>query len=202
MTDQKTKNSNSKNTKTLSNSSSVNNAKTQVKSSPERKHKSQISEYGQQLREKQKIKNIYGISEKQFSNYVKSSTKNTGDNVTTPSLQIYRLLEMRLDNVVFRLGFAKTRPFARQMVSHGHIIVNGKKINIPSYIVKLNDIISIRPGSFNTKLFTNIKTKIENLNTEKWIEYDKEKLIGKIINKPSDIDDDFDITKVLEFYSK
>jgi len=133
----------------------------------ERKHRSQLSEYGSQMKEKQKIRNIYGVSEKQFSNYVKVSTKNTGDNKTSPALQLYRNLEIRLDNVVYRMGLAKSRALARQVVTHGHILVNGKRLDVPSHKIKIGDIVEIRQGSLVTKLFTDIIMKVKDVSNPK-----------------------------------
>jgi small subunit ribosomal protein S4 len=133
----------------------------------ERKHRSQLSEYGSQMKEKQKIRNIYGVSEKQFSNYVKASTKNTGDNKTSPALQLYRNLETRLDNVVYRVGLAKSRALARQVVTHGHILVNGKRLDVPSHKIKVGDIVEIRSGSLVTKLFTDIMAKVKDVSAPK-----------------------------------
>jgi len=167
----------------------------------ERKHKSTVSEYGLQMREKQKIKNIYGISEKQFANYVKISTSNTLKK-TTPALELYKMLESRLDNIVFRMGLINSRSFARQIVNHGHIRVNGKRLDIPSYLVKLNDLISIRPGSMGTNLFADKLNKIKDFSAPGWLEYDKTTITAKIVGGPNQMGDGFDMTKVLEFYSK
>lgn len=168
----------------------------------ERKHRSQLSEYGSQMKEKQKIRNIYGVSEKQFSNYIKASTKSTGDNKTAPSLQLYRNLETRLDNVVYRIGFAKSRALARQVVSHGHILVNGKRLDVASHKVKIGDVIEIRNGSLVTKLFTDMTIKNKDVSAPNWIEYDKAKVSAKIVGAPNEVEDGFDLAKVLEFYSK
>ncbi len=168
----------------------------------EKKHKSGISEYGIQMREKQKIKNIYGISEKQFVNYVKDAEKNTIITKISPILGVFINLETRLDNVVFRIGLAKSRALARQIVNHGHIIVNGKRINIPSYKVKIGDIVSVREGSRNTKLFTEVNSKLKDLSTPSWLIMDVAKLEAKMTALPKDIESGFDFTKVLEFYNK
>ena len=171
------------------------------KLSSERKHKAAISEFGLQMREKQKIRNLYGISEKQFANYVKASTKNISKTFS-PSLLLYRTLESRLDNIVFRMGLSQSRALARQIVNHGHIKVNNKKLDIPSYLVKLNDLISIRPGSLQTKLFSDISNKIKEVSTPAWLEYDKTKITAKILGGPNEIEVGLDLAKVLEFYSK
>ena len=168
----------------------------------EKKHKSPVSEYGQQMKEKQKIKNIYGISEKQFVSYVKNSEKNVKNTKIVPTLAIYLALESRLDNVVFRMGLAKSRSLARQMVSHGHILVNSKKINIPSHKVKVEDIISIREGSKVNKLFNDLANKLKDFVTPNWISFDIVKGEAKIIALPKEVEPGFDFAKVLEFYNK
>ena len=128
----------------------------------ERKHRSNVSEYGEQLRAKQKMRHTYGLREKQFAVYVARSTASheTGEGAASPSLKLVRELESRLDNIVFRAGFANTRALARQVVSHGHIIVNGRRINIASHQVKIGDSIAIREGSKSTKLFTDLGEKL------------------------------------------
>jgi small subunit ribosomal protein S4 len=168
----------------------------------EKKHKSPVSEYGQQMKEKQKIKNIYGISEKQFVSYVKNSEKNVKNTKIAPTLAIYLALESRLDNVVFRMGLAKSRALARQIVSHGHILVNGKKINIPSHKVRVEDIIAIREGSKVNKLFSDLANKLKDFNAPSWISLDIAKGEAKINSLPKEVEAGFDFAKVLEFYNK
>lgn len=166
-----------------------------------RKHRKTFSEYGFQLREKQKIKNIYGVSEKQFSSYVKEATSKHGVN---PANRLYENLETRLDSVVFRIGFASARSMARQMVSHGHITVNGRKVDVPSYRVKEGDVLEIRDGSKGKALFTDISSKLEKQNTPTWIKVDFKKAQGVIQGSPKLDKEDvvFNITSVLEFYSR
>lgn len=163
----------------------------------EKKHRSQISEYGIQMREKQKIKNIYGVSEKQFSTYVRNSEKSD-----IPALSIYVSLESRLDNVVYRMGLAKSRSLSRQIVSHGHILVNGKKLNIASYKVRIGDVVSVREGSKATKLFSDLSTKLKDYSAPNWLTLDTVKGEAKIIAMPKEIESGFDFSKVLEFYNK
>lgn len=172
------------------------------KSQIERKRKTNLSEYGIQMREKQKIKKDYGVSEKQFVSYVKYAQKSTINTKIAPALGIYIGLESRLDNLVFRMGFTKTRRAARQMVSHGHILVNGKKIDIPSHKVRINDIISVREGSKNTKLFREIPANERDFSPVAWISLDISKLEAKILALPKEIEAGFDFAKVLEFYSR
>jgi small subunit ribosomal protein S4 len=160
------------------------------------KRKRKLSEFGQQLREKQKAKVMYGIMEKQFSNMVKTLAKKKGE---TDEL-IISLLETRLDNLVFRLGFAKTRFMSRQLVSHGHITVNGKKVTIPSYHVKEEDVIAL-----NTKMQ-------KNVHIMKLLEEDREILpflekkghVGKLVRMPkrADIVVPFDTQLIIEYYSR
>ena len=168
----------------------------------EKKHKSPVSEYGFQMKEKQKIKNIYGVSEKQFVAYVKNAEKSTINTKIAPTLGIYIGLESRLDNVVFRMGLAKSRSLARQIVAHGHIIVNGKKVNIPSHKVRIGDVISVREGSRVTKLFTDAQTKLKDFTAPDWIALDAAKLEAKITSLPKEVESGFDFSKVLEFYNK
>ncbi len=158
------------------------------------------SEYGIQLNEKQKVKFIYGLLEKQFKKYYVMATKKNG--VTGEML--LQILESRLDNVVFRLGFSKTRNEARQMVSHGHIEVNGSKVDIPSYLVKAGDVISIRESS---RSLSGIKTSViknENRKVPSWLEADKANFSGKVLNLAARSDIDYAVEErlIVEFYSK
>lgn len=168
----------------------------------EKKHKSSTSEYGFQMKEKQKIKNIYGVSEKQFLSYVKSSEKVAALNKIHPTLAIYIGLETRLDNVVFRMGLAKSRPLARQIVSHGHILVNGKKLNIASHKIRIGDVVSIREGSKVSKLFTDLQTKLKDTVVPSWMSFDLNKTEAKINSLPKEVEAGFDFAKVLEFYNR
>lgn len=163
--------------------------------------KKRPTEFGRQLAEKQKIKMIYGVREKQFKRYFDLASKKSG---ITPQIMV-ELLERRLDNVVFRLGLASSRNAARQLVSHGHITVNGGKVSSPSYSVKTGDAIDIKESSKAKKLFANTKTILKKFQTPKWLELDKEKLSGKVISLPDkDITSGIpvDVPKVLEFYSR
>ena len=165
----------------------------------EKKHRSAVSEYGLQMKEKQKIKNIYGLSEKQFASYVKASEKSSD---VIPTLAIYLSLESRLDNLVYRMGFAKNRALARQVVSHGHILVNGKKINVASHKVRLGDVVSIREGSKATKLFSDLNNKLKDFTAPNWITLDAAKGEAKLTSLPKEVESGFDFAKVLEFYNK
>ncbi|WP_138204898.1 30S ribosomal protein S4 [Haloimpatiens lingqiaonensis] len=157
-----------------------------------------LSNYGVQLREKQKAKRIYGLLESQFRITYEKAERMRG--ITGENLLI--ILESRLDNVVYRLGFAGSRKEARLLVTHGHFLVNGKKVDIPSYIVSANDVISVREKSKGTEKF---KTFAENPKTlPKWLEANAEKLEGKVVAVPSreDIDVPVNETLIVELYSK
>lgn len=158
-----------------------------------------LSDYGSQLLEKQKVRFSYGISEKQLSNYVKTSTASKGKSVTD---KLYELLESRLDNVVYRLGFAGTRRFARQLVSHGHFVVNGKKVTIPSYQVKIGEKISVRDGSRSSPIFNDFVKKSQGNVVPSWLSLSAEKLSSEVKQKPKYDDPFLKLDTVLEFYSR
>ena len=158
------------------------------------------SEYGMQLNEKQKVKFIYGVLEKQFRLYYERAEKMPG--ITGENL--LAILEQRLDNVVFRLGFAMTRREARQLVNHGHVTVNGRKVNIPSYQVKPGMVISLtEKGKSMQKIKENIEDNAFRA-APKWIEYDKNNLTAKIVAVPArdDIDMPIEERLIVELYSK
>lgn len=158
------------------------------------------SEYGMQLNEKQKVKFIYGVLEKQFRLYYERAEKMPG--ITGENL--LAILEQRLDNVVFRLGFGMTRREARQLVNHGHVTVNGRKVNIPSYQVKPGMVISLtEKGKSMQKIKENIEDNAFRA-APKWIEYDKNNLTAKIIAVPAreDIDMPIEERLIVELYSK
>ncbi|ERK32500.1 30S ribosomal protein S4 [Clostridium intestinale] len=160
--------------------------------------KKKLSNYGMQLREKQKAKRIYGVLEKQFSKYYEKADKMRG--ITGENLLM--LLEMRLDNAVFRLGYGASRTEARQLVNHGHFLVNGKKVDIASYKVSVNDVIAVSEKSRGTEKF---KVFAENPKTlPKWIMSTPENFEGKIIAMPAreDIDTAINETLIVELYSK
>ena len=147
--------------------------------------RSKVSDYGLQLREKQKARRFYGLQEGQFRNLFEKAARKQG--ITGENLMI--LLETRLDNVIFRLGFASSRKEARQLVSHGHFTVNGKKVNIPSYAVKAGDV---------------IKVKEKSITVPSWVSVDVEKLEGKVLSVPTREEIDTPIAEhlIVEFYSK
>ncbi len=158
------------------------------------------SEYGMQLNEKQKAKFIYGVLEKPFRKYYVMATKKSG--VTGENL--LQILESRLDNVVYRLGFANTRREARQMVSHGHITVDGSRVNIPSYLVTPGEVISIREKSRNSVRVKQVLEQNAATPIPTWLELDRNTLNGKVVTLASRDDIDFDIneTLIVELYSK
>ena len=161
-----------------------------------KKRKKRLSEYGLQLREKQKAKTTYGLLEKQFKKIVQTVQGKKGD---TKEL-ITALLETRLDNIVYRLGFAKTRYMARQFVSHGHILVNGKKVTIPSYVVKIDDVVSISPKmQKNPRVLEILEEKPELLPYIK-----KQGVSGKLVRMPQkgDLQVPFDLQLIIEYYSR
>jgi len=160
-----------------------------------------ISEYGTQLREKQKARAIYGVLERQFRNYYKKATRLEG--VTGDRL--LQLLESRLDNVVYRLGFADSRRQSRQIVGHGHIQVNGKKVNIPSYQVKAGDRISWREQSKKTGLFEIVSNGMgANSIIPSWLHVDSDKAVGEVVSMPrtSDVELTIDTRQIVEYYSR
>ena len=158
------------------------------------------SEYGLQLNEKQKVKFIYGVLEKQFRKYYVMATKKQG--ITGEML--LQILESRLDNVVFRLGLANTRREARQIVNHGHITVNGQKVDIPSQLVKPGDVIAVREKSKNSVRIKEIVETNANRVVPKWLSMDKNTLTGKVITLAARDDIDYEVEEhlIVELYSK
>ncbi len=167
---------------------------------PGGKRRTKKSEYGMQLTEKQKVKFVYGILEKQFHMLYEKAERMNGN---TGEL-LLSLVERRLDNVVYRLGFAKTRREARQLVNHGHFTVNGKHVNIPSYQVNLNDVIAVSEKSLSTTRFKTMKEDDAFIAAPKWLDRDKNALTGKVIALPARDDIDFEIAEnlIVELYSK
>ena len=168
------------------------------KREPKRRRKE--SEYGMQLREKQKVKFIYGVLEKQFRGYYKHALRQEG--VTGENLM--RILESRLDNVVFRLGFARTRKEARQTVTHGHITVNGKRVDIPSYRVRPGDLVAVAPKAKELLVIKSALVSNERVTVPAWLEVDIEKLQGSVLALPERDQIDLDIREqlIVELYSK
>lgn len=158
------------------------------------------SEYGMQLNEKQKVRFIYGVLEKQFAKYYVMATKMNG--VTGECL--LQILESRLDNVIYRMGLANTRREARQIVNHGHITVNGQKVDIPSYLVKPGDVIAVREKSKNSVRIKEIVETNANRVVPKWLSMDKNTLTGKVITLAARDDIDYEVEEhlIVELYSK
>ena len=159
------------------------------------------SEYGMQLTSKQKLRFTYGLMEKQFAKYVTRGLKNRKET----EVSIVRMLENRLDNVVFRLGLGKSRSQTRQLVNHGHFLVNGNRVDIPSYQVKKGDKITLKERSRDNAYFSNVRNEIKKYNPPSWVILDKEKLEGEVIGIPtleeSGIDHQ-DLYTTIEFYSR
>jgi small subunit ribosomal protein S4 len=158
------------------------------------------SEYGLQLREKQKVRRAYGVLESQFRKYYDKATNMrgvTGENMLS-------LLERRLDNVCYRLGFGESRPMARQLVTHGHIRVNGKKVDIASFQVSNGDVITIRETSAGNEYFKTLKEQGAARTVPKWLDLDAEKLTGKVVALPTRDDIDLTIEEhlIVEYYSR
>lgn len=158
------------------------------------------SEYGRQLTEKQKVKFIYGMLEKQFRKYYEIAIKMPG----VAGENLLQLLESRLDNVVFRLGLANTRRESRQMVNHGHILVNGKRVDIPSYRVKVGDVITLKERTFNSERMKGIVEANASRLVPKWLDMDKNTLTGKVVALAQRDDIDFEVEEhlIVELYSK
>ena len=159
-----------------------------------------MSEYGLQLREKQKAKFIYGVLEKPFRNYYQKAQKKPG--MTGENLMI--ILETRLDNVIFRMGFARTRKEARQIVDHKHVLVNGKQVNIPSYLIKVGDVIEIKEKCKGSQRYKDIIEVTGGRTVPAWVEVDQENLKGEIkeLPKRDEIDVPVDEMLIVELYSK
>ncbi len=175
-------------------------ALSEAKSKNGRKRFSKPSDYKKQLTEKQKMRLTYGLSERQFRKYVDEAMNGSQKPIDT----LFSRLEYRLDNVVYRLGLAKTRSHARQIVTHGHIMVNNRKLNIPSHKLKVNDTIAIRNGSANKNLFVDLKENYENTTIPNWLVFDIKSVTGKVTGCPefNPTESYFDPEQVLEYYSR
>jgi len=163
------------------------------------KSRKKASGYSVQLREKQKTKRYYGVTEKQFKMYYDRASEMRG--VTGENMLM--LIERRLDNVVYRLGMGASRAMARQIVNHGHITVNGKSVDIPSYIVKVGDVISVKESKKDNAMWTAVK-EVKNLSLVKWLTFDNATLTGTVVALPERADIDIDIKEhlIVELYSK
>ena len=163
------------------------------------RHRKQ-TEYGLRLREKQKVKRIYGLLEKQFRNYYHRAARQKG--ITGENL--LRLLERRLDNVVYRLGLAHSRKQARQLVRHNHLLVNGRRVNIPSYIVDKGDKVAVKEKSRRLEAFLTALERVDARGVPAWLEIDREQARGVVLSLPAreDIDQDIQEQLIIELYSK
>ncbi len=159
-----------------------------------------VGDYGLQLREKQKVRRVYGVLEKQFRNYFIEATRHSG--VTGEAL--LQSLELRLDNVVFRLGFAPSRAAARQLVAHGHFAVNGVATNVPSYRLKVGDRIEVRESHKERELFKTVKESLRSQQAPEWLSLDSAKLAGSVLAVPrrDQMPPEFNEQLVVEYYSR
>jgi len=162
--------------------------------------RTRLTGYGIQLIEKQKAKMIYGLLERQFRKYVEMSSRSKENS----SEVLLRLLETRLDNVIYRLGIAKTRGQARQYVGHGHFTVNGRKVTVPSIAVRVGDVIGVRPGSDKSKIFDGLKEKLANVELPAWLTFDADTLTAKVTAMPKAAEAAplFDTKQIIELYSR
>ena len=158
------------------------------------------SEYATQLNEKQKVKFVYGILENQFHTYYEKASRMPGQT----GVNLLVLVERRLDNVVYRLGFANTRRQARQLVNHGHFTVNGNHVNIPSYLIKVGDVVAVSEKASSNAFFKKLKEDDAFVAAPKWLDRDKNTLSGKVLALPARDDIDFEIAEhlIVELYSK
>ncbi len=158
------------------------------------------SDYSQQLRSKQQARRIYGVLERQFRRYLAIAERRDG--LTGENLLV--VLETRLDNVVYRLGFADSRALARQLVAHGHITVNGRKTNIPSFLVRSSDVVGIRPESRSTKYFRELRENLGKREVPAWLSLDEEALNGRVMGLPTRQEIDVPVQEqlIVEFYSR
>ncbi len=164
------------------------------------KGRKRLSDYGLQLQEKQKAKKYYGLLEKQFRLTFAKAGKKSGD----AGKNFLKLLEMRLDNVIFRLGLASSRSQARQLVNHGHFTVDGRKASIPSMTVKVGQIIKIKKTSEKNKFFRNLEEKLQKAERPSWLNFDAKELNAKVLHEPKDTDlpQNINVQMIIEFYSK
>lgn len=159
-----------------------------------------LTVYGAQLRQKQSAKRIYNLMESQFRNYFKKAFNQSGDT----GENLLKLLELRLDNIIFRLGLVGSRRLARQAVSHGLFLVNDKKVNIPSYKVRVNDVISVNPKYKESKMFADLTKKLAKANLPQWLAVNPDELSGILIAVPAkeELNPIFDVKMIVEFYSR
>ena len=159
-----------------------------------------LSLYGRQLLEKQRLKFSYLLNERKLKNYVNLAQKST----KPAPLSLIEILERRLDNVIWRLGYVQSKLTARQLVSHGHFLVNGKRVNIPSYLVNEGDVIEIRPQSKSIKPFANLTQRLKFHQPPAWLEINKDTFVAKVLRLPQaeEIQHDFNLPLIIDFYSR
>ena len=160
-----------------------------------------LSDYGRQMLEKQKMRLMYGLRERQFANYIARASSKQG---TATNEALYAAIESRLDNVVYRLGIAHTRALARQLVSHGHITVNGRKVTIPSYALSKGDCVGIREQSRGRTIFVGLQERLTEYTSPAWLSRDLKVLSGTVVGSPVYATGEllFDIQEIIEFYSR
>jgi len=166
-----------------------------------RKNSRPKTDYGLQLLEKQKARVTYGVNERQFAKYVKTILDKKGGNSTD---KLIETLERRLDNVVYRLGLANSRQFSRQLVSHGHIRVNGERVTIPSYQVSIGDKVTVKEGSLKRPIFATLEEKLKTYNFPSWLNYDPEKKVFLVQGAPKlgVAEITFDVPVIFQYYSR
>lgn len=159
------------------------------------------SEYGEQLLEKQRVRFTYGLKEKQFSSYVKKAMESTSE---VPAEELYQSLERRLDNTIFRVGLAPSRAYARQLVSHGHIAVNGRRLNIPSYSVRVGDVLSVKESTKKKNIFEHMNERLKEFKQPSWLSFDSKKFEVKVSSLPKAEAHElgFNLSSVIQFYSR
>lgn len=164
------------------------------------KGRPKMTGYGEQLAEKQKAKLVYGLLERQFAKYYKQASERPGD----AGANLLQQLEMRLDNVVYRLGLAMSRPQARQFVNHALCEVNGKKVDIPSYQVKIGEVIGLRAKSKKMNAFLGLEEKLDKVTPPSWLLLDAKNASGKVLDLPKkeEAENAFDVKAIIEFYSR
>ncbi|MFH1894395.1 MAG: 30S ribosomal protein S4 [Patescibacteria group bacterium] len=163
----------------------------------------QLSEYGKELMEKQKLKNWYNLNEKQFKNYVKKILGKRG-RVGNAAEKLISMIETRFDNVVFRMGFAPSRAQAKQLVSHGLLMINGKSVDTPAHELKKGDVVSMKPQKMKKVIFQNIKNLLKKYKAPSWLQVDAEKLEGKVVGEPTleEAALPAEVLSIFEFYSR
>jgi len=168
-----------------------------------RSRRRSVSDYGKLAKEKQKLKKLYNLQEQQFRHYVKEILKYRGKGKDISAILV-RKLESRLDNIIFRMGFSSSRTQARQLVSHGHFLVNNRPVNIPSYQTKQGDVINIHSSSLKKNIFQNLQNNLKKYQPPSWISLDLGKLEGKIIGLPEmeEVNLPVEVSAIFEFYSK